>query len=211
MGVTLNREQIEALCSFMDLLVEWSGKINLIGISDRKRILNELLLDSLIPTPYLPDKGNLVDLGSGSGFPALIIKILKPDLNVRLIESNGKKVSFLKYTIHSLKLKGIDAINDRVEALTEKIKKWGCDIVTSRAMTDLENIIRLSDPFLGSRGIIVGFLGKEGVSELNKNKGLFLNHHLEIQKTITYLLPDKKAERTIVLLQKLTISDPSDY
>ena len=202
MGINLTEGQVNSLCLFIDLLVEWNSKINLIGTSDRCRILNELLLDSMIPVPYLPEKGDMVDLGSGSGFPAIVIKILKPGLEVRLVESNGKKVSFLKYAIHSLKLKGIDVINKRIEALTENLKSLYCDIVTSRAMAGLEKIIRISDPFLSPGGIIVGFLGKDGGIELKNIQGLLLNHQLEIIKTITYLLPEKKAERTTVLLQK---------
>lgn len=195
----------------MDILIEWNGKINLIGTSDRRRIIHELLLDSVIPVPYLPEKGNLVDLGSGAGFPALIIKILKPGLKVKLIESNGKKVSFLKYAIHSLQLKGITAINKRIEALTEDIKTWGCDVVTSRAMTSLEKVIRLSDLFLSPDGIIIGFLGKNGDQELDDIRDIFLSHNLALKRTITYHLPEKESERTTVLLQKITASDTSHY
>ncbi len=195
----------------MDLLNEWSSKINLIGTTDRRRIINELLLDSLVPVPCLPEKGNLVDLGSGAGFPALIIKILKPDLEVKLVESNGKKVSFLKYAIHSLRLKGITAINKRIEVLTEEIKAWGCDIVTSRAMTSLEEVIRLSDPFLVPGGIIVGFLGKNGEKEINNIRDIFLKYRLGITNSITYNLPEKEAERTTVLLRKTAVSNPSHY
>ena len=211
MGIDLSEGQVNSLCLFIDLLVEWNSKINIIGTSDRRRILNELLLDSLIPVPYLPEKGNLVDFGSGSGFPAIVIKILKPGLEFRLVESNGKKVSFLKYAIHSLNLNGIDVINKRIEAVTENLKSFHCDIVTSRAMAGLEKIIRLSDPFLKPGGVIVGFLGKDGGFELKNIQDLFFNHQLEIIRTITYLLPEKKAERTTVLLQKMAASDPSLY
>ena len=137
-GINPSEGQIDALCLFIDLLIEWNSKINLVGTNDRIRIINELLLDSMIPIPYLPEKGNMVDMGSGAGFPAMIIKILKPDLEVQLVESNGKKVSFLKYAIHSLRLRGITAINKRIEMLVKDLKLWGCDIVTSRAMTSLE-------------------------------------------------------------------------
>lgn len=159
----------------------------------------------------MPEKGNLLDLGSGAGFPALIIKILRPGLEVKLIESNGKKVSFLKYAIHSLRLKRTTAINKRVEVLREDIKKWGCDIVTSRAMTEFEKVIRLSDPFLGPGGVIVGFLGKEGEKELKDIRDLFLSYQLALKRTITYYLPEKESERTTVLLQKITASDTPHY
>ena len=192
-------------------MTEWNRKKNLVGTGDRLRIINELLLDSTVPVPYLPEKGNLVDLGSGAGFPALVIKILKPGLDVKLVESNGKKVSFLKYAIHSLRLKGITAVNKRIEDLTENLQEWGCDVVTSRAMTSLEKIIRLSDPFLGPGGIITGFLGKGGSEEIEDIEAVLLNYHLVIKNSITYRLPEKEAERTTVLLQKVAFPDPSHY
>jgi len=202
---------VELLIRFVDILIEWNNKINLTGTSDRRRIIHELLLDSVVPVPYFPEKGNLVDLGSGAGFPALIIKILKPCLEVKLVESNRKKVSFLKYAIHSLQLKGITAINKRIEALTEDIKVWGCDIVTSRAMTSLEKVIRLSDPFLDPGGIITGFLGKHGDEELKDIQDLFFSRHLMLKRAITYHLPEKESERTTVLLQKIISSDTFHY
>ena len=203
LGIILTGKQIESLCLFIDLLIEWNSKINLIGTSDRVRVINELLLDSIIPVPYLPEKGKLVDLGSGAGFPALVIKILKPNLEVKLIESNGKKVSFLKYAIHSLQLSGVTAINKRIEILSENLKDWGCDIVTSRAMTNLEKVILLSDPFLGPDGIIVGFLGKDGDRELKNIQEMLRNCQLDLKDSITYQLPEKESERTTVLLQKI--------
>ena len=141
----------------------------------------------------------------------MIIKILKPGLKVKLVESNGKKVSFLKYAIHSLRLKGITAFNKRIEALTEGLKEWGCNMVTSRAMTSLEKIIRLSDPFLEPGGIITGFLGKEGEKELKDIQEVLLNYHLVIKNSITYRLPEKESERTTVLIQKAAFSNSFHY
>ena len=166
-----------------------------------------MVLDSMVPVPYLPDKGRMIDLGSGAGFPAVIIKILKPDLDVTLVESNGKKASFLKYAIHILKLTGIIPINGRIETITEDIKALGFDMITSRAMTNLENIVRISDPFLKPGGAVVGFLGRDGAKELKNITGLLLDYNLVLKDFITYRLPGKKAERTTVIIQKESISD----
>ena len=201
-GITLTEKQIDLLTIFIDLLIEWNNKINLIGMSDRSRVTTELVLDSIVPVLHLPSKGRMIDLGSGAGFPAVIIKILKPDLEIKLIESNGKKVNFLKYAIYTLKLTGIIPVNSRIETITESMKSLKTDIVTSRAMANLEKIIRLSEPFLKPGGIIVGFLGKDGRKELKNIKNLLFDYNLNIKKTITYCLPGKKTERTTAILQK---------
>ena len=75
-------------------LVEWNSRINIIGITDTDRIINELILDSMISVPFIPEKGRLIDLGSGAGLPGIVIKILRPLLEVNLIDSTGKKPVF---------------------------------------------------------------------------------------------------------------------
>ena len=201
-GIDLTGGQADLLGIFIDTLIEWNKKINLAGTSDRSRIINELVLDSLIPVPFLLPEGNLVDIGSGAGFPAIIIKIARPDLKIRLIEANRKKVSCLRYVIHLLKLRDIEPVNKRIETLSEEIREWGCDMVTSRAMTGLENIIRLSCKFLKKGGLIIGFLGKNREEELACISGLAAQHNLQTHKLINYSLPEKETERTIVILQK---------
>ncbi len=201
-GIELTAQQVDLLGIFLDALVEWNNKINLTGISDRMRIIDELIIDSLMPVPHLPIEANLVDIGSGAGFPAIIIKIARPGLKIRLIEANGKKASFLRYVIHSLKLKDIEPINRRIETLSDEIRKWGCDIVTSRAMTGLKDVISLSCPFLKNGGFIVGFLGKNREEELANARILIDQYKLQMHKTVNYTLPGKDTERTIVVLQK---------
>ncbi len=190
------------LSIFLNTLSEWNNKINLTGISGHMRIIDELMLDSLIPVPYLPSEGNLVDIGSGAGFPAIIIKIARPELKVRLIESNGKKVSFLRYAIHLLKLKDIEPVNKRIETISDEIREWGCDIATSRAMTGLDDVIKLSCPFLKKGGFLVGFLGKNRDEELANARDIMAQYSLMIHTAINYTLPGKDSERTIVVLQK---------
>ncbi len=201
-GIDLTGHQVDLLCIFLDTLIEWNNKINLTGISDRMRIIDELVIDSLIPVPCFPSEGNLVDIGSGAGFPAIIIKIARPDLKMKLIESNGKKVSFLRYVMHLLKLKDAVPVNKRIENISGEIREWGCDIVTSRAMTSLRDVINLSCPFLKNGGFLVGFLGRNREQELANAGDLIDQYNLHTHKTVNYALPGKDTERTIVVLQK---------
>ena len=176
--------------------------MNLVGTSDRGRILTELLLDSLIPAPFLPPEGRMVVIGSGAGFPGLIIKILKPGLHVRLIESNGKKVSFLKYVIRDLGLKNISTINGRAETVLDSLNDEKINLITSRAMTDLQNLVILCGPILTPGCTLVGFLGSKWKKELDKIKKITLERNLFLKNSVKYQLPEKSTERLIAFLEK---------
>ncbi len=201
-NVTLTDVHVEYFSSFLDFLEEWGSRMNLVGTSDRERILTELILDSIIPVPYLPGAGNMVDLGSGAGFPGLMIKIMKPDINIRLIESNRKKISFLKYVIRTLQLKNITTVNERIETVADFLKDEEINFITSRAMTDLNNLIKLSVPFLKPGGTLIGFLGGEWKSQLKRNESFITENQLMIDNSVIYKLPKKPKERAIVFLKK---------
>jgi 16S rRNA (guanine527-N7)-methyltransferase len=182
--------------------VEWNHSINLIGISETDRIINELILDSIIAVPFVPEKGRVIDLGSGAGLPGIVIKILHPSLEITLIESNRKKISFLKQIIRELNLININVLNTRVENAREQFIK-SCDIITSRAMTGLSNIIELCYDFLTDKGIIIGFLGSNALEELKKSHTAMVTYSLAIDNSVDYELPGKKNKRTIVILKKI--------
>jgi 16S rRNA (guanine527-N7)-methyltransferase len=182
-------------------LVEWNSRINIIGITDTDRIINELILDSMIPVPFIPEKGRLIDLGSGAGLPGIVIKILRPLLEVNLIDSNRKKTSFLKHITRELNLSDTNVFNMRVNDFREQsIKPF--DIVTSRAMVSLDNIIESGFGLLAEDGKIIGFLGNNDKEELEKSGPAMKAHSLNIHESRTYELPGKKGKRTIVVLKR---------
>ena len=201
-SVNLSRQHLELLSLYIKYLVEWNNSINLIGISETDRIINELILDSIIAVPFVPEKGRMIDLGSGAGFPGIVIKIFHPSLEITLIDSNRKKISFLKQIIRELNLIDINVLNTRVENVREQFIK-SFDIVTSRAMTDLSNIIELCYDFLTDKGIIIGFLGGNTREELKKSHTAMLTYSLALDNSVDYELPGKKNKRTIVILKKI--------
>lgn len=201
-GVTLTNSNVEKFSLFLDFLEEWNSKMNLVGTSDRDRIITELVLDSIIPVPYLPSAGNMVDIGSGAGFPGLMIKIMKPGIHVKLIESAGKKVSFLKYVIRALQLKNIIVAHERFETMADFLKDGEISLITSRAMTGLNNLIKSCVSFLHSGGTLICFLGSKWKKELKENESLLEESHLFIDNLMKYKLPEKSTERAVVFLKK---------
>lgn len=176
--------------------------MNLTGISERGRIIIELVLDSLIPTPYLPAKGRILDVGSGAGFPALVIKLLVPGLELYMVESASKKVSFLKHVIRLLKLSDVEVINGRIEVVGDKLAHDGFDIVSARALGDLKRIINWCSHLLCDKGLLLYFSGSRVDENLKNCEELMREQHLVVAHLIPYDLPGMHDKRSLVILKK---------
>jgi 16S rRNA (guanine527-N7)-methyltransferase len=103
LGITLEPGQLDRFRSYLDLLLGWNRKINLTAITDPEQVLDKHFLDSLAAAPHIP-AGRLIDVGAGAGLPGIPIAIVRPDVQVSLLESTGKKAAFLRTAIHQLGL-----------------------------------------------------------------------------------------------------------
>ncbi len=188
--------------TYLDELTDWNRRINLTGLSSRKRIIYEVLLDSLIPVPFIPLESRMLDVGSGAGFPGIVIKILRPGLKVQLMEANSKKVSFLKQVVRLLALKDIDVMKGRVEMYGGNLHGEGYHLITARAVASLDQMINWCAPFLSSNGQLIGFLGGNSEQVLRKSEHAIEKNGLTINRTISYSLPGKISKRKIVIFNK---------
>jgi 16S rRNA (guanine527-N7)-methyltransferase len=152
----LTDHQLDLFRIYLDELWSWNSKFNLTGLQDRGRMLVELFLDSLLPSPFLPGEGDLLDVGSGAGFPGLPLKIHCPPRNTSLLEPNSKKVSFLRHVIRQTKLKGVQTIKGRVEHLPKEVLY---DTVVVRALADLGQALDCCAPLVRQGGLLVLYLG----------------------------------------------------
>lgn len=170
LGVCIQEREIALFLKYLEELKEWNKKINLTAIKDDKDIIIRHFLDSLILAPFLESCNNLLDIGSGAGFPGIPLKIVMPELKVALLDSNNKKVSFMSHIIRVLGLKDIEAVYARAE--DEKIvKKLGMfDAVTSRAFAELKDFLKTAKPYAKENGLIISMKGPKGVEELDRAK-----------------------------------------
>lgn len=136
-GISFSEYQAQLCAQHIALMQEWNTRLNLTRITDIKEILVKHLLDSLLPTRWLANQGDSLDLGTGAGFPGIPIKIAHPELNMVLLESQRKKHSFLKVVLARLQLKSICAVQGRWEDFI-KLGTSGTtqkhDLVTMRAL-----------------------------------------------------------------------------
>ncbi|KAB2879434.1 16S rRNA (guanine(527)-N(7))-methyltransferase RsmG [bacterium] len=154
--------------AFYNILVEWNSKINLISRNEKNIVDRHFLNSSCIAhfIKFNPDD-KIIDLGSGGGFPGIILKILFPQSYFTLVDSVRKKTDFLRLVVRDLGLTKIDIINDRAEEISSMKKFYNSfDYVTARAVSSLKDLVGLSKPFLKENGNMVFLKGRSYADEI---------------------------------------------
>jgi 16S rRNA (guanine527-N7)-methyltransferase len=162
LGFSLTDKQVDALLLLLSELAKWNKKINLTSITSERDMIIKHVLDSLLYIrgfgPALPKQ--LLDMGSGAGFPAFPIKLYCPDMKLTLVESVKKKASFLRHIVRLLGLQGIEVMDKRLEELpTSCLQAY--DAVTARAFADMPKALAAAAPLLASGGLLVLSRGSE--------------------------------------------------
>jgi len=201
-GIRLSPVQAEHFRIYLSELMDWNRKMNLTGLSNPKRIVTDLFFDSLIPSPFLPCQGKMLDVGSGAGIPGLLLKIIQPDLETHLLEPNRKKNSFLKHIIRLLQIEKIIVVRGRIESDGDQLLGGDYDLITVRALTDLETAVNWCAPFLKPDGLAVFFLGADVEQPIHQARNEIKKNNLFINKQIVYQIPESKTRRHIVIFQK---------
>ena len=158
------KEQFEL---YAKMLVEWNEKMNLTSITDEEGIYMKHFYDSLVPSFDIEIKGSLCDVGSGAGFPSIPLKIMYPDLEVTIIETLGKRVTFLNELAKTLGIE-INAIHARAEECTDLRETF--DFVTARAVANMPLLCELCIPLVRVGGKFIVMKGLSGKEELNDSK-----------------------------------------
>ncbi len=202
-GLKISNPQLNLFRIYLDELWDWNLRMNLTGLSSRKEMVVELFLDSLIPAPFIPAKGKMLDVGSGAGFPAIPLKIHIPNLKMTLIEANSKKVSFLRHVIRSLNLNEIEVINKRIEQDKGLLKDMEFPLITARALAGLGQMLSWCAPYLCQGGLLVSFLGPHAEEDLRENREVMEKQGIVLHEMIPYVLPTKKTKRNTVIFKRL--------
>ena len=200
--IELSNRQTSLMGIYLNELWEWNHKFNLTGVSSRQQIIKELLTDSLIPCPYLPDKGRLLDIGSGAGLPAIPIKIIKPGLAMHLMEPRSKRVNFLRQIIRLTNLPKIQIIRNRIEMAEGTLRPDGYQIITARALAPLPKMLVWTSPWLAPEGRIVNFQGASFKTSLAESSNIIKKLGLYLEKIIPYKLPGKDNSRHILFFKR---------
>lgn len=196
MGIEITPTQENQLEKFYHLLVEWNQKINLTRIVEKEDVYLKHFYDSLTITKVvdLEKTKTLCDVGTGAGFPGVVLKILYPNLKVTLVDSLQKRVNYLNVIIKELKLSDIKAIHIRGENLQEKY-----DVVTARAVANIEKLLTYTMHLVAKNGIFVAMKGNID-EELTPQIIQKINKKYRITKIEKFLLPKENINRSLVTI-----------
>ncbi|HCC65813.1 MAG TPA: 16S rRNA (guanine(527)-N(7))-methyltransferase RsmG [Moraxella sp.] len=186
----LSDEQQLQLLYYLQQLLFWNKAYNLTAIKDDQQALIKHIFDSLSIVPFLP-AGDLLDIGTGAGLPAVIVAICQPQRAVTALDSNQKKIRFIKQVASELGLKNLTPVASRIEAHAGSYQ-----VITSRAFASLVDFVTHSQSKLADNGIICAMKGIEPIDEIQA-----LQHEWQIN-TQVLTVPELHESRHLIYLQR---------
>ena len=207
--IELSDIQLSQLDKYYNLLIEWNQKINLTAITEYEDVLIKHFLDSSALLNYLNLDGvSLLDVGTGAGFPGLVLKIVNPSTNIVLVDSLNKRVNFLNSVISDLSLTGISAIHSRIEDLAHDSNyREKFDVVTSRAVANMSTLSEYCIPFVKTGGVFAPYKSGSIIDEVDSSKNAISILGGKINSVEEYVLPDTDYSRSIVFVDKIKQTD----
>lgn len=201
LGIEITDKKLEQLEKYYELLIEYNKVMNLTGITDKEEVYLKHFYDSLTISKIinLNNEDSLCDLGSGAGFPGIVIKIFYPDLNIVLVDSLNKRINFLNTVIKELGLEKIEAIHTRIEEYAVNNKEK-FDLVTARAVAPLNillelgiNLVKVGKYFIAMKGNIENEPDySNAIKKLNCN----------LENIMKFKLPIEESNRSLIKIIK---------
>ena len=199
----ITENQAKSFYEYMLLLLGWNQKINLTAITDEKEIINKHFIDSISINKYLKETKNVMDIGTGAGFPGIPLKLLNKDINFILVDSLNKRINFLAEVKEKLELKQLELVHSRVEDLAQNAKyREKIDVVVSRAVANLSVLLEYMLPFIQKNGICICMKGPNVEEEIEKANNAIETLGGKIENIEHLKLPGE-LERNILVIRKV--------
>lgn len=204
LGLALESAALRRLSDYLLDLCKWNRKINLVASASATEIIDGHFLDSLALAPILfslPSAGPLLDIGSGAGFPGLVLKTAYPELQVVLVEPRQKRATFLRHIIRTLKLPGIEVntLHLTPDDAQQQQMLGRFPVITSRALADLGGFLCLAAAFCEPEGFILCMKGRKATDELGKWQQARAGSPFRLVAQHDYILPFSDIQRHILV------------
>lgn len=185
-NIEYDENKIEQLVKFYEFVIEKNKVMNLTNIVNEKEFILKNILDSVLPEKYIKQNSSLIDVGAGAGFPSVPLKILRPDLNITMLDSLNKRVVFLNEVISVLNLKNIQAVHSRAEDYA-KNQRESYDVCVSRAVARLNTLLEYCLPLVKVGGIFIAYKSLKADEEIiESGKALdILGGNIENKQNVT--------------------------
>ena len=203
LNINVTKKQLSDLDTYYKMLIDYNSHTNLTRITDEKEVYLKHFYDSLTLVKAIKlDNQSLLDVGTGAGFPGLVLKIIFPNLKITLVDSLNKRIVFLNYVIETLRLSDIKVIHTRAEeyALNNREKY---DIVTSRAVAQLNMLSELCLPMVKINGYFIP-MKAQVENEIDVSKKAIKTLGGELKDKIIFKLPYDAGIRTLIKIKKIT-------
>ncbi len=202
--IEISEQMVEKFEKYANLLIEWNKKMNLTAITEPREIAVKHFLDSLLTlnAVEIPNGAAVIDVGTGAGFPGVPIKIVRPDVDLTLLDSLNKRIKFLEALKDYLKV-DVKLIHDRAEEAAQEENLRECfDMAVSRAVAPLYVLLEYCMPFVKVGGVFVALKGKNAQSELGlaQNSIKVLNAEIFTQKSFNLVTEN---DRNIIVFKKV--------
>lgn len=206
LDINLSEEQVNQLMQYKALLQEWNQKMNLTAITEDKEVITKHFLDCMTINKAIAmsEQNDLIDIGTGAGFPGLVIKIVFPHLKVTLVDALKKRLVFLETVINELGLKEIECIHGRAEDLGKnKDFREGFDICASRAVANLAVLSEYTLPFVKVGGYLIALKGQRLDEELEQGRKAIHLLGGELEEVVHTGVPFTSLNHKIAKIKKI--------
>ena len=209
--IDLEPAQIDQLLVYYEMLVEWNQKMNLTAITEYDEVLKKHFIDSLSLVKAVQPGGlnlKLIDVGTGAGFPGLVLKIAFPNLQVTLLDSLNKRILFLNEVIQKLGLQGVEAIHGRAEDFAsehsgQRKLREQFDLCVSRAVANLSTLSEYCLPFVKVGGQFISYKSEKLTEEAETAGKAISVLGGQVNRQVDFYLPDSDIYRNLFVIDKV--------
>ncbi|MDN3017833.1 16S rRNA (guanine(527)-N(7))-methyltransferase RsmG [Paenibacillus sp. BSR1-1] len=204
-GITLTDRQLNQFEKYYETLVEWNEKMNLTAITDKDDVYLKHFYDSITAAFYFDftKPFHLCDVGAGAGFPSIPLKIVFPEIEVTIVDSLNKRISFLNHLANVLELENVHFVHDRAETFGVNPEyRENFDVVTARAVARMSVLSEFCLPLVKVGGDFIAMKAASAKEELAVGQKAITTLGGKLDKMFTFTLPFEESERSILIINK---------